>query len=149
MEWEPTDVASGLAGGGGAISITGSNNTWIDCTFLNNTRTSMPYGGGAICIEGSENKLFNCSFENNKAGGQGGAIYIKGSENKLFDCTFVNNHANIFRVNSQIKEPFFAEFFPMRKPFKISPGFAEKFEFHLFKFTCSESEVSWCDFIAE
>ena len=85
---------NGNSSSGGAIYITGSNTSWINCSFLNNTRTSTTYGGGAIYIEGSENKLFNCTFENNEAGGNGGAIYINGIKNSLFNCTFLNNHAN-------------------------------------------------------
>ena len=42
-----------------------------------------------------------------------------------------------------------AEASPVLEPFQIFPWLAEKLKLHLFEFTCTESKVTWRDFITE
>ena len=57
--------------------------------------------------------------------------------------------AQVFVFKSEREQPFVAEIAPVRKPFEVGSGFAEKFEFHLFEFAHAENEVSGCDFVTE
>ena len=52
-------------------------------------------------------------------------------------------------IDAHVQEPFFTEVSPISKPFKVCARFAEEFKFHLFKFSCSENKVSWCDFVSK
>ena len=57
--------------------------------------------------------------------------------------------AQIFVLESERKQPFVAEITPVRKPFEVGSGFAEKFKFHLLEFAHAENKVSGCDFVTE
>ena len=46
-------------------------------------------------------------------------------------------------------EPIAAEASPIIEPLKVSARFAEKFKFHLLKFSYAEDEFARCDFVSE
>ena len=70
-----------------------------------------------------------------------------GVEAKFF--FFVVAEFEVFVSHAEVEQPLMAEVLPICKPFEIGAGLAEKFKFHLFKFTDAEDEVAGCDFVAE
>ena len=70
-----------------------------------------------------------------------------GIEGKLF--SFVVSDSHLIRFDTQSLKPVNTEFFPVCEPFKVCIRFTEEFQFHLFKFSCSESKIAWCDLISE
>ena len=60
----------------------------------------------------------------------------------ITDTHFVFLHAKGF-------QPFNAEFSPIGKPLQIGIRFTEELHFHLFKLSCSESEIAGCNLISE
>ena len=57
--------------------------------------------------------------------------------------------SHLIRFDTQSLKPVNTEFFPVCEPFKVCIRFTEEFQFHLFKFSCSESKIAWCDLISE
>ena len=73
----------------GAINInSGSNNTILNCTFIDNNATR----GGAILNAGTDSKIINSTFINNTAFDYGGGIYNSGSLN-VFGNSMIGNSA--------------------------------------------------------
>ena len=79
-------------GFGGAIYfLSGSRNSWVNCTFTDNNAESS---GGAIYFEvGARNSWVNCTFMGNTAtNGFGGAIsFLSASSNSWINCSFLGN----------------------------------------------------------
>ena len=84
---------------GGAIyfSSTSDNNSWVNCTFINN---NAEVAAGAIYLcSGSNNSWVNSIFNNNTAY-SGGAIcldsvsYNNNNYNSWVNCFFINNTSN-------------------------------------------------------
>ena len=55
----------------------------------------------------------------------------------------------IFVSHTEVEKPLMAEILPIREPFKVGAGFAEKFKFHLLELADTENEVAGSDFVAE
>ena len=55
----------------------------------------------------------------------------------------------IFGLDVERVEPVTAEASPVIEPFQIGAGLAEEFQFHLFKFTHTEYEITGSNFISE
>ncbi len=101
---------------GGAVHITGHNNTAIDCLFDDNFAINGK--GAAIYVEGDHGSVinskftnhnsemgtvyvqgdyFNCthsSFESNYASYGGAGIYVEGNYTYIYDSEFKNNNAS-------------------------------------------------------
>src|SRR5690554_5999535 len=62
---------------------------------------------------------------------------------------FMISQPNIFHIHAKGFEPVCTEIPPVLKPFQIRSRFAEKFQFHLFELSCSESEIARRNFVSE
>ncbi len=82
--------------GGAFLNRQGGIIKFIDCTFTDNTVTSIDgsdIAGGAVYILGAQQAIFSgCTFENNSAS-NGGAIGGLGSDIIVANCLFMNNGA--------------------------------------------------------
>jgi predicted outer membrane repeat protein len=75
--------------GGGAVWITNSSPTFVNCRF----EGCYGYWGGAIRLAYSAAVFQNCRFENNSAS-HGGAVYCQDQSDANFhECTFKGNRA--------------------------------------------------------
>ena len=77
-------------GSGGALHISTSKASVVDCKFINNTHTFS--SGGAIYWSNDNAYIKNTLFENNVAENRAGAILLHGSGN-VINCTFRSNTA--------------------------------------------------------
>ena len=75
---------------GGAVHITGHNNTAIDCTFDDNFAINGK--GAAIYVEGNNASVISSSFTNHKA--EMGTVYIEGKNTKVISSDFKSNTAS-------------------------------------------------------
>ena len=55
----------------------------------------------------------------------------------------------MFLCYTKAEQPVLAEILPVSKPFQVGTRFAEELTFHLFEFTCTESEIAWSNLVAE
>ena len=55
----------------------------------------------------------------------------------------------VFFLDAQIQQEVLAVASPILEPFEVGIRFAEKFQFHLFKFPNTEDEVTRCNFVSE
>ncbi|MCH2162892.1 MAG: right-handed parallel beta-helix repeat-containing protein, partial [Phycisphaerales bacterium] len=82
-------IADGWGTLGGAMYISNSSPTLVNCTFIDNVSNNV--GGGIYC-NGSSPTLENCTFIDNVSNDNGGGIYcFNNSSPTLVDCTFRNN----------------------------------------------------------
>ena len=56
---------------------------------------------------------------------------------------------DIFFPETETNQEVFTVASPVAEPFKVCTGFAEEFEFHLFKLTYTEDKVSGSNFVSE
>ena len=100
-------IRNGQADHGGGMYIQNASPTVRNCTFSNNTVTSMTKGGGMYIKDGSPT-VTNCTFTGNTgtyAGTYGGGMNIdKNASPAVTNCTFSNNTAKSgggMRINSK------------------------------------------------
>jgi hypothetical protein len=58
-------------------------------------------------------------------------------------------HANILHFHAEGFEPVYTEIPPVFEPFQIRSRFAEEFQLHLLKLSCSEREIAGSYLVAE
>ena len=78
---------------GGTICLTGSNVTIKDSNFSD---SYAGFDGGALFITGNDDSVINCVFDNCASHDEnGGALYIIGNNTKILDCDFIDCNANL------------------------------------------------------
>ena len=78
---------------GGTICLTGSNVTIKDSNFSD---SYAGFDGGALFITGNDDSVINCVFDNCTSHDEnGGALYIIGNNTKILDCDFIDCNANL------------------------------------------------------
>jgi parallel beta-helix repeat protein len=82
-------IINGYQTTGGAILCQGSNPTIKNCTFTNNTASSL--GGGIYCFD-SDAIISNCTFSKNTALSKGGALGIGDGSNSILNNSILWNN---------------------------------------------------------
>ena len=70
-------------------------------------------------------------------------------EDGLSAADIVVTQPQVFFLDAQIQQEVLAVASPILEPFEVGIRFAEKFQFHLFKFPNTEDEVTRCNFVSE
>ena len=82
-------MVGGITHGLDGDNTQGHNDLLNNCYFYNNTATEE---GGAVHITGDNNSAVNCYFDDNFAhGGNGSAIYVHGANASVHDSQFYNH----------------------------------------------------------
>ena len=84
-------MVGGITHGLDGNNSQGHNDLLNKCYFYNNTATEE---GGAVHITGNNNSAVNCYFDDNFAhGGNGSAIYVHGANASVHDSQFYNHES--------------------------------------------------------
>nr|WP_255596573.1 Ig-like domain repeat protein [Methanobrevibacter sp. TMH8] len=79
------------ADGVGAVYLKGVDAIIFNSTFTNNKAKNST--AGAVGMTGTNNTLINCTFHNSNAYTAGGAVALGGINHSIINCTFNDNHA--------------------------------------------------------
>ena len=89
-------MVGGITHGLDGDNSEGNYNIMKDCYFYNNTGSEE---GGAVHITGHNNTALNCIFDDNFAvNGKGAAIYVKGDHGSVIDSLFTNHDSDMGTV---------------------------------------------------
>lgn len=85
-------IRNGYANEGGAVHVTNSSASFIECAFENNIGA---YGGCFFLGQEASPFIEYCTFTNNYASEYGGCIYTFGARPYVYECDFIGNNADL------------------------------------------------------